>query len=95
MLSQRRPAKLWLFLLYYPKWIENQALCKDLNSVVMVDRIRVIKGEEQIHKTFYISILVNPSAEKMAQYIRNHWTIENNLHCEDSPVAVGHYFWRR
>lgn len=63
-----------------PKWIENQALWKDLNSVVMVERTRIIKGEEQNHKSFYISSLVNPSAEKMAQYIRNHWTIENNLH---------------
>jgi predicted transposase YbfD/YdcC len=63
-----------------PKWIENQALWKDLNSVVMVERTRLIKGEEQIHKAFYISSLVNPTAEKMSQYIRNHWTIENNLH---------------
>ncbi len=63
-----------------PKWIENQALWKDLNSVVMVERNRIIKGEEQIHKAFYISSLVNPSAEKMAQYVRNHWAIENNLH---------------
>jgi predicted transposase YbfD/YdcC len=63
-----------------PKWIENQALWKDLNSVVMVERIRVIKGETEISKSFYISSLVNPSAEKMAQYVRNHWSIENQLH---------------
>ena len=62
------------------KWIENQALWKDLNSVVMVERTRAIKGKQQIHKTFYISSLINPTAEKMAQYIRNHWAIENQLH---------------
>lgn len=63
-----------------PKWIENQAQWTDLNSVVMVERSRLIKGELQKHKVFYISSLVNPSAEKMAQYIRNHWAIENLLH---------------
>jgi predicted transposase YbfD/YdcC len=63
-----------------PKWIENQALWKDLNSVVMVERSRVIKGEVQTHKAFYTSSLVKPSAEKMAQYSRNHWAIENQLH---------------
>lgn len=62
------------------KWIENQAQWKDLHSVVMVERSRVIKGEEQISKCFYISSLINPTAEKMAQYIRNHWAIENQLH---------------
>jgi hypothetical protein len=56
-----------------PKWIENQALWKDLNSVVMVERIRVIKVDTENSKSFYISSLANPSAEKMAQYIRNYW----------------------
>lgn len=63
-----------------PKWIENQTLWKDLHSVVMVERTRVIKGQTEISKSFYISSLVNPSAEKMAQYVRNHWSIENQLH---------------
>lgn len=63
-----------------PKWIENQALWKDLNSLVMVERTRIIKDEKQMHKTFYISSLVNQNPEKMAQYIRNHWAIENKLH---------------
>jgi predicted transposase YbfD/YdcC len=63
-----------------PKWIENQSLWKDLNSVVMVERTRLIKGQMESSKSFYISSLVKPSAEKMAQYIRNHWTIENHLH---------------
>jgi predicted transposase YbfD/YdcC len=27
-----------------------------------------------------MSSLINPTPEKMAQYIRNHWAIENQLH---------------
>jgi predicted transposase YbfD/YdcC len=63
-----------------PKWVENQSQWKDLNSVVMVERNRVIKGAEQISKAFYITSLVSPTPEKMAQYVRNHWAIENSLH---------------
>jgi predicted transposase YbfD/YdcC len=63
-----------------PKWVENQSQWKDLNSIVMVAKTRVIKGQEQNNKVFYISSLVNPTPEKMAQYIRNHWNIENHLY---------------
>jgi predicted transposase YbfD/YdcC len=45
-----------------------------------VAKTRVIKGQEQNNKVFYISSLVNPTPEKMAQYIRNHWNIENHLY---------------
>jgi hypothetical protein len=55
-----------------PKWIENQLQWKDLNSVVMVERSRPIKGEEQTSKAFYISSLANLTPEKMAHYTRNH-----------------------
>lgn len=64
----------------HPKWVENQSQWKDLQTVVMVERIRIIKGQTENSKSFYISSLVNPTPEKMAHYIRNHWAIENSLH---------------
>jgi predicted transposase YbfD/YdcC len=46
-----------------PKWIENKALWKDLNSIVMVERIRTLNGNTESSKSFYISSLINPSPE--------------------------------
>jgi len=51
-----------------------------LKSVVCVDSIRWINGKEESGKRFYISSLCGLSAAQMGQYIRRHWSIENQLH---------------
>ena len=54
---------------------------KGLKSVVKVDTERIIKltSEVETNTRYYISSL-DHDACKFNQYIRKHWTIENNLH---------------
>jgi predicted transposase YbfD/YdcC len=65
---------------HHLKWIEDAALWKDLKSVIMLERTRVIAGVVTTSKVFYISSLGDVSIENMLGYIRNHWSIENHLH---------------
>ncbi len=60
--------------------IDEAAQWRDLHSIVMVERIRyTVDGKPQQQLQYYISSL-QQTAEQMAQYVRNHWTIENKLH---------------
>ncbi len=51
-----------------------------LKSIAVVERKVCRKGKEQNGGHFYISSLSGIGPEKMGQYIRNHWAIENGLH---------------
>jgi predicted transposase YbfD/YdcC len=51
-----------------------------LKSVVCVEATRWIKDKVEVSKRFYISSLSGCSAVRMGQYIRHHWSIENQLH---------------
>ncbi len=53
---------------------------KGLQSVVRYECERAAKGVRSIHTQYYISSLQSVSAQQMAEYLRNHWSIENNLH---------------
>ncbi len=53
---------------------------KNLNSVVLVESIRIENNKESTSKRIYISSLANTPPEKYADLIRGHWAIENNLH---------------
>jgi predicted transposase YbfD/YdcC len=52
---------------------------KDLRSLAMVERVRHTKKGIQRKVQYYISSL-EPTAEQMAHYVREHWAIENKLH---------------
>lgn len=63
------------------KWLKDSR--KDwssINSIIRITSTRTIKDKNSIEDRFYISGLVNPTAEKSLSYIRSHWAIENNLH---------------
>lgn len=50
-----------------------------LNSIVLIESSRTIKGVESVEKRTYISSRQG-NAEAMMRDIRNHWGIENKLH---------------
>lgn len=56
----------------HPHW-------KELNSVIEIQSKREIKGEISIEKRYYISSLP-AQPEKIAQAVRDHWGVENQLH---------------
>jgi len=52
-----------------------------LSSIVMIQRTREINGTPSREISYYISSLnAKRSARQFADYIRGHWSIENNLH---------------
>lgn len=51
-----------------------------LKSVVCVESSRWLNDKEQHDKRYYITSLANCSAARMGQYIRRHWSIENEQH---------------
>lgn len=55
---------------------------KDLKSIICVKSERIIKktGESTVEYRYYITSLENIDPEKISSYIRQHWSIENNLH---------------
>ncbi|MHC1786517.1 MAG: ISAs1 family transposase [Christensenellales bacterium] len=60
-------------------WYEGKRGWENLNSVVMVQSVRQVLGQEASQETrYYISSLT--AVEKAARAIRSHWGIENKLH---------------
>lgn len=55
---------------------------KDLKSIIGVKSERIIKntGESTVEYRYYITSLKNIDPEEISSYIRQHWSIENNLH---------------
>lgn len=67
--------------------LHNPAQWPDLKSFVVIESERTIKGKTSIEQRFYITSLA-PDAERAARAIRQHWTIENQLHwCMDVAFA--------
>lgn len=67
----------------YPCLLEYISEAKDwqdINTIAMVERIRIQVDKTEIKRTFYISSLKEVGAEFFAKIIRSHWGIENNLH---------------
>lgn len=61
-------------------WLrERHPAWQALNSVVEIESQREIKGKVSTEKRYYISSL-KMSAEQIAQAIRQHWGVENQLH---------------
>jgi predicted transposase YbfD/YdcC len=52
---------------------------RDLKSIVMIDRSRSVHGKTTAERHYYISSL-EADVAKLAETIRAHWGIENNLH---------------
>jgi predicted transposase YbfD/YdcC len=53
----------------------------ELKSLVIVERTRNLNGEVSCERHYYISSLGRKvRAKRMAEYVRGHWSVENNLH---------------
>jgi predicted transposase YbfD/YdcC len=50
-----------------------------LNSIIMVESVRTIKGRTSTERRYYVSSL-NAGAQYIGRCIRSHWQIENKLH---------------
>jgi predicted transposase YbfD/YdcC len=50
-----------------------------LTSIGMVESVRVVNGKTSVETRYFISSLEN-DAQKLAEAIRGHWSIENSLH---------------
>ena len=62
-----------------PKNLPGADRWKNLRSLGMVIRRRVIQGVEQHEVQFYLSSLP-VKVQRLAKAIRGHWSIENQLH---------------
>jgi len=60
-------------------WLDNKEKWVGLESIGLVESRREINGEESCELRCFISSL-KPNARKFAQAVRQHWSIENNLH---------------
>ena len=69
--------------LYYimpvPKDMPGAERWKDLKSIGMVIRRRVVQGVEELHVQYYITSLP-ARVKRFARAVRGHWSIENKLH---------------
>lgn len=53
---------------------------KELNSLLLVERKRVIGDKVQTSSQYYISSLTLSQPKDYQTYVRGHWSIENHLH---------------
>lgn len=78
-------------------WLSDIDSWRDISSVVMVESIRIVGGQETREKRYYISSL-SIGAKDMLKIVRGHWGIENKLHWvldvvmgeDNSRVRIGH-----
>lgn len=52
---------------------------ENLQSIGMIESVRIVKGKTSIETRYYISDLQN-NAQKFGESVRSHWGIENSLH---------------
>ena len=61
-------------------WLKEKDDWENLQSVVMVEAIREVKGREKtVERRYFISSLA-ANAEEALRCVRGHWAIENELH---------------
>ena len=61
------------------KWLQERHDWPGLRSVIVVESTREFRGKTERETRLYISSL-ELTAEVVGQMIRDHWTVENNLH---------------
>lgn len=60
-------------------WLNNREEWRGLKSIGMVESERYTKGETSVERRFFICS-IKPEAKQFATAVRQHWSIENNLH---------------
>jgi predicted transposase YbfD/YdcC len=61
------------------KWLQERHGWPGLRSVIVVETTREWRGKIECETRLYISSL-DLAAESVAQMVRDHWSVENNLH---------------
>jgi predicted transposase YbfD/YdcC len=62
------------------RWLDAGERWPGFRSVVMVERERLNEAESRPTIEFYISSLSGKSPQRLGELIRNHWSVENQLH---------------
>jgi predicted transposase YbfD/YdcC len=75
----REEIRNYLMLTDVAKQIDPLEKWERLTSIGMVESIRVVNGKTSIETRYFINSLKN-DAQKLAQAIRGHWSVENSLH---------------
>ncbi len=60
--------------------VEEKEKWRDLHTLIMVERKRIIAGKRQEQTMFYMSSLTDTDPALYSRYVRGHWAIENGLH---------------
>lgn len=61
-------------------WLKQRHDWAGLNSIAAVECHRMIGAKESTERRYFISSHKGRCARDMADFVRNHWRIENNLH---------------
>jgi predicted transposase YbfD/YdcC len=67
------------FIVEAPAALVDGELWKDVQSIGMVSRTRIVNGVETDEIAYFISSL-SPKVKRFAKAVRGHWGIENRLH---------------
>ncbi len=78
-------------------WFQDKAQWPGLRSIGCVESKRTIQGETSTERRYYLSSLP-ADAKELAEAVRGHWCVENNLHWvldvvfreDESRVRIGH-----
>ena len=79
------------------KWLAERTEWPGVQSLAVAECERRIHGQRSVERRYYISSMTGRSAKRLAEAIRGHWSIENNLHWmldvvfreDDCRVRVG------
>jgi predicted transposase YbfD/YdcC len=61
-------------------WLKLDEPWPGLASVATVETVREVNGNTSIERRYYLSSLKTTDASRVAELIRGHWSVENNLH---------------
>ena len=69
-------------------WFAEKGKWKNLRTLIRVENQRTIDGETSCEYRYYIASLPADDPQRLLEYIRGHWSVENNLHwCLDISFA--------
>ena len=60
-------------------WLQPKTEWQGLRTIGVVESERLIRGQTTVERRYYLSSL-NVDAKEFARAVREHWSIENQLH---------------
>ena len=61
-------------------WLPDRKAWANLGSFACVESTRQVNGERSTDRRYYISSIEKCGASRMLKRVRNHWSVENQLH---------------